>query len=1141
MNIKHALSVMSDFSIGRSLLQIDHIVEEAVKHSYESVALVDDMSIHSLVEFSNKAKKAGLKPIIGCRLRVVDDPTYRKPTKASGLSMLPNQLVMIKVYATDQRGVESLMKLLSRANSPEYFYYHSRVGWADVMALEGVVVTTGDFYNLFHHPLHEGILVDLMTTFGSDKVFVELAPIDTPLFDTLNAKALRAAKSFNAQTVAMYPFMYRDDADAPSLDVLNVITTQSKMSVPYRPKQQVTSFGFRPPLEIARRVAEAAKRVSAWDGVSDPTAWRAAVANIEKIADLCQYEFKKYPVSLPVMAVNEFETLGRKCIAGWKTRFSQSVLGHKPDPSEYPVYQARLKYELSVLKRMGFAGYFLLVEDLVVWAKDNGIIVGPGRGSVGGSLVAYLIGITEVDPIRFNLIFERFINPDRLDLPDADLDFMSSRRHEIVTYLAGKYGADRVAGISNFSTLASASALRDTGRVHEMDNLALSVTKLVPKEHGLSFSLSESADMVSELGVFRDKHTDVWGHALKLEGVMRSFGKHAAGVVVAGEPLVNRAVVETRDADDGVPVVCWDKRVVEDFGLVKMDILGLSTLDVLEIARGYIKQRHGRNVSYINLPLEEKDIMEGFARGDTTGVFQFESGGMRRLLRDLAKGGALTFEDITAATALYRPGPMDSGLMADFVQIKQGNRAPYYDHPNMVSALKDTYSVIVYQEQVMQLAVDLAGFTHAEADKLRKIMGKKQKDEMAAMRQQWVDGCLVKSSMADYVSGELFDKIEAFAGYGFNKSHATAYSIVSYWTMWVRVRYPAEYFAACLSIVGDDRLTSLVNDAREYGIEVLPPDINLSSDRFTIPDDKHLLAPFSKVMGISDNTARRIVELREKARSYTLNAKGKPVWGDVVGRFETLEAFQIAAGQVGSKVNARVVENLGLVGAYASIDPTAKPARDMSRRRDQIAMMPGLIVDAVKADRTTDVTDKFLRTKIIHIVQEYRSCTGCDLQSQPHPAIRMKSTIKFMVVSDCPSWQEEKADKLLEGDAAAFIKVAIANAGLSASDGYFTTLVKAKKNDKFLTAGQINGCSGFLARELEIVKPAIIIALGSASIKHFVPGLKGGTAELAGKVIFDPKLDASIVCGINAQQLIFDPTKMEVLEAVFRKVAEILA
>lgn len=1124
MDINHALSVRSDFSVGNSLLQVDHIIDEAKKHGYKSVALVDDMSIHNLVDFSNKAKKAGIKPIIGCRLRVVDDPTYRKPAKSSGEKEKANPLAMIKVYAVDETGINSLLKLLSKANSREYFYYHSRVGWKDVMELEGVIVTTGDFYNVFGHPMYNDIVGNLKDRFG-DRFYVELTPIDTPLFDTLNGRALKEAAETGVETLVTYPFMYRDDADAPTLEVLNVIANQQKMSTTWRPRQFVKDFGFKPGIELGKRMVAAHKRQVQWNGMNAPAAWKQGLANIEKVAAACTYEFKKQPVSLPTMAANEFEALGKKCIEGWKRRFTQPILGHMPAPADIPVYQARLKYELSVLKKMGFAGYFLLVEDLVMWAKNNGIIVGPGRGSVGGSLVAYLIGITDVDPIRFNLLFERFINPERLDLPDADLDFMSTRRHEVITYLAEKYGKDRVAGISNFSTLASASALRDTGRVYELDNLTLSATKLVPKEHGQSYNLSDAAKAVPELEKFRDEQSEVWGHALKLEGVMRSFGKHAAGVVVAGEPLVNRAVVETRNADDEVPVVNWDKRFVEEWGLVKMDILGLSTLDVLEIARQYIKERHGKNISYVNLPLEEPDIMEAFARGDTTGVFQFESGGMRKLLGDLAKGGPLTFEDITAATALYRPGPMDSGLMEDFVQIKQGNRSPYYEHPNMEAALKDTYSVIVYQEQVMQLAVDLAGFSRTEADHLRKAMGKKDKDKMAAMRDQWIKGCDAKSGMADDVAGDLFDKIEAFAGYGFNRSHAVEYSVISYWTMWLRVRYPAEYFAACLSIVGEDKLTGLVNDARDYGIELLPPDINLSSDRFTIPDDKHLLAPFSAVKGISENTARRIVELR--------NIEG--------GKFRDLAHFEAVCTKVGSKVNVKVRGVLDLVGALVPLDPSQKPPRDMSRRKDQIELMPGLMVDTVKADRTTDTKEPFLRSKIIHIIQDYRGCQGCDLHTQPHPAARMGGTVKFMVVSDCPTWQEEKADKFLEGDAANSVKQAIKAAGLKPGDGYFTSLVKAKKNDKFLTNAQINGCAQFFDRELELIRPPIIVALGSAAIKRLLPGVKGSTAELAGKVIFDPKLDASIVCGINAQQVHFDASKQVILDEVFAKVADILS
>lgn len=1118
MNLGHALAVRSDFSIGKSLLQVDHLIGKAKELGYQSVALVDEMSLHAMIDFSQRAKKAGLKPIIGCSVRVVDDPTHRKPKKGDTHADKANPTYTLKVYAKDERGVSGLIKLLSKANSSDYFYYVPRVGLEDVLALEGVVVTTGDFFNLFHHPSAHSIAASLMSTFGDD-FYVELVPVDTPLFDTLNTKALETAKILAANTLVNYPTLYRDDADASSLDVLGAVTSNTKMDVTYRPIQHVRDFGFHEPKHLIDRLKASAGRVKKFYGVNEPHLWLAGLGNIDKLAVKCGYEFKKHPVSLPQMAENEFVTLGKKCIEGWKRRFTVPVLGYLPPATLMPEYKARLQYELGVLKKMGFAGYFLLVEDLVMWAKANNIIVGPGRGSVGGSLVAYLLGITDVDPIRFNLLFERFINPERLDLPDADLDFMSSKRHLVIEYLTGKYGADRVAGISNYSTLASASALRDTGRVFNMSNLDLSATKLVPKEHGQSYSLTDAAKAVPDLEKFRDTFTDVWGHALKLEGAMRSFGQHAAGIVVAGEPLINRAVVETRGES---PVVNWDKRVVEDWGLVKMDILGLSTLDVLEIAKTYIEERHGKKIDYLDLPLEEADIMDAFGRGDTTGVFQFDSGGMKALLRNLAMGGRLTFEDVTAATALYRPGPMDSGLMDDFIQIKQGAKSVYYDHPNMEPALKDTYGVIVYQEQVMQVAVDLAGFTRAEADHLRKAMGKKDKDKMAEMRQKWVDGCLATSGMDEVPAGKLFDKIEAFAGYGFNRSHAVEYSLISYWCLWVRVRYPAEYFAACMSIVKEEKLPSLVEEAREFGIEVLPPDINLSCERFTIPDDNHLLAPFSAVKGISENTALRIVELR----------RGNG------GTFNSMDEFTDITEAKGSKVNSKVREALDKVGALVPLQPGATPARSLDRRRDQTELMGGLIIDSVKADRTTDLTEKFLRAKVISLVQEYKNCEGCDLAGQPHPTVRAKHTVKFMVVSDCPSWQEEKADKMLEGDAADFIREAIKQAGLNPAEGYYTSLVKAKKNDKFLSNGQINGCKGFLARELELVKPAVIVALGSASIKHFVPGIKGGTAELAGKVVFDKTLDASIVCGLNAQQILFDPSKAEILAAVFEKVAE---
>lgn len=1141
MNLNNALAVRSDFSVGESLLQIEHIVECAKEHGYETVALVDNMSLNGMIAFSSAAKKAGIKPITGVRLNVFEDPTDKTSSKKR-----PRPMFALKAYAKDETGVKALIRLLSKANSEENFYYVPRIGLNDILSLEGVIVTTGDMNNLFHSPAAYRTLKSLIDTFGIDDVFVELVPINTPLFDTLNAKALKLAKELGAETLVTYPFAYKNKGDADSLDVLSVITSVGmKMDTSYRNIQYVQDFNFQPPAALINHMKLAIQRIYKWNGINNPTLWAKGIANTERLAAMCNYQFKKQDVCLPKMADDEFKTLTEKCVAGWKRRFTTPVLGYSLKSEDVPKYRERLSFELNTLKNMGFSGYFLLVEDLVNWSKENGIMVGPGRGSVGGSLVAYLLGITDVDPIRFNLLFERFINPERLDLPDADLDFASEKRHLVIEYLTGKYGADRVAGISNYSTLGSASALRDTGRVYGLGNIELSPTKLVPAEHGQSASLVEAARQVPEIEKFRDTYPMIWKHALKFEGVLRNFGKHAAGIIVAGEPLVNRAVVETRSEQ---AVVNWDKRVVEDMGLVKMDILGLSTLDVLEIAKQYIKERHGKTIDYLKLPLDEPDVMDAFGRGDTTGVFQFESSGMKGLLRNLAKGGRLTFDDVTAATALYRPGPMDSGLMDDYIQIKQGNREVAYDHPNLENALKDTYGVIVYQEQVMQAAVDLAGFTRAEADGLRKAMGKKDADKMAEMRDKWVAGCKAVSAMDERASGTLFDKIQAFAAYGFNKSHAVEYSIISVWTMWLRVRYPAEYFAACMSIVKEDKLPGLVKDARECGIEVLPPDINKSSDRFTIPDDKHILAPFSAVKGISQTTALRIVELRESNRDWKTVVKRSgreetvlDETSSVKGRFDSPDEFAAAAATPGSKVNARVVESLGLVGAYASIDKTAKSARHPDRRKDQMELMPGLIIDAITVGRTTDLSVGFAKIKIADLVRDYKMCDGCDLAGQQHPTVRHKNNVKFMVVTDCPTWQEEKAQRLLEGDAADYIKSAIKASGLSVADGYYTSLVKAKKNDKFLTNGQLNGCRCFIERELELIKPGVIVALGSAAIKHFVPGHKGSTAELVGKVIYDAKLDANIVCGLNAAQCAFDSTKVEVLFSVFEKVGEILS
>lgn len=1120
---EHALGVRSFFSMGESMLSIEAAVDRAVELGYKSIAIADTMTMSGMIKLFGAAKGKDIKPVIGCRLRIVDDATdktKKKDRKEPNLEFYP------KVYALNGEGVKDIYKILSMANDDDHYYYFPRIGrqeFYDMLGRGNLAVSTGDFYSVFAHKEYVSILNSMISAAGVSRLFVELVPLNTPLFDTLNNKAIEMAEAAELQTVLTRPALYSSDEDADSRDVLSTIVQNQKMIDPWRQIPFLRTLSLCPPATVIQECVSASKRRALYYTGDATKMWRAAVDGMSVLVNMCEYTWEKQGVSLPTLVADEHAELVRLVKEGWRSRLMKPTLGYQPSAAQLVEYKERLAYEIKILNDMGFENYFLVVHDLVSWAKREGIIVGPGRGSAGGSLVSYLLGITDVDPIRFNLIFERFINPDRLDLPDVDLDFMSSRRHEVIGYLVGRYGQECVAGISNYGTLGSSSALRDASRVFGLDPLSYSCSKLVPAVHGSSSTLEEAVEEVPEIERFRDANPEVWRHATRLQGAMRSLGRHAAGIVVAGEPVINRAVVERRK---GEYTVNWDKRVVEEQGLIKMDILGLSTLDVLELARRKIKQTHKVDVDYTQLPLDDPKVMDAFGKGETIGVFQFESPGMRNLLRDLAADGALSFDDVAAATALYRPGPMDSGLMEDYVTIKQGLNYATYDHPNMKAALKPTHGVIIYQEQVMQLARDLAGFSMAGADHLRKAMGKKDKQKMMEQRDKWVDGCEAHSNMDRNQAGVLFDKVEAFAGYGFNRSHAVEYSIISYWTLWVKVYYPAEFYAASMSVVGEDKLKGLVKDAQDRNIFVIPPDINRSTGQFEIGFDSKreqvvLITPFNRIKGCSDNTTNAILAARDKARVL----------------FDSKDHFLENVNK--TKCNKRIQESLSRVGAFAYLPGADVPARHPDRLRDQMELMPGLVVDVIKADRKI-VTDKFIKTKIIHMMNEVRQCEGCSLKGGVHPVPRLGSKPKFMVVTDSPNFSEEQDDKMLSGVASKYLVTAMKENGLTARDGYFTSLVKSPKTDKMLKNDQINGCSDYLRREIEILNPPVIIACGGAAIRNLVPGVKGGFAELCGQVHYLPNYDASVVFGINPQMIYMDSGKQEMLNEVFKTVADMV-
>lgn len=1117
------LAARTDFSLGESILSPEKLIEEAKAVGAKAVAITDTMSITGMIDFTNRAKKAEIKPVLGVRLRLTDDPTWR-PAKGEKKKNMP-PVYYLTAYVLSEQGLKTIYRLLTLSYDDDHFYYESKLGFEDLnrelakLGPDDLALTTGDAHGIFGHPEHDRLIAEIYSANRDITIFASLVPIDTPYFARMNEMALAALRAYpTMKPLVVRPAFYaREEADAH--EIMGAVSGNVKVSDGWHRSTYNRDFhviGFK---ELSDEVRKAAQRITQRGNDPAGAVFLEGLKNTADLVNSVKFVWSKADVSLPKMADDEFAEVVSQCREGFKERFSDQVFGHRPSKEELvEVYKPRLAYELDVLRKLKFAGYFLLVKDVVQYAKSNGILVGPGRGSVGGSLVAYLMGITDCDPIRFGLLFERFINPDRIDLPDIDLDFMSERRHEIIDYLVDKYGSKRVAGVSNYGRLAAASSIRDIGRVLGMSERETRCSKLAPKAHGANIPLVDAVTMVPEIQEFAEKHEPVWKIMTRLEGTMRNFGQHAAGVIVGGCDLVERGVVERRK---GSSVMCWDKRIVEDQGLVKMDVLGLSTLDLIKLTLDYIRERHGKKVNLMRIPLDDAEVLENFAKGLTTGVFQFESGGMRRLLKELGKDGTITFEDITAATALYRPGPMESGMMDSYYLRKQGLETVEYDHPLMEPILAPTFGVMVYQEQVMQVARVIAGYSAPDADKLRKIMGKKLPEEMKKERGKFVEGCVKTVGCTEEWAGELFDKIEGFAGYGFNKSHSVEYSLISWQSMWLKTKYPVEFFAAALTLMDEDKLPGIVRDAERFGIEVSMPDINVSTDRFEIATDTRLVIPFQRIKGISHNTTKAILEAR-KAGPF----KNKQDFLDRVEKRRCNIAHQTA---------------LDKVGAFARIEPGQKPAKDPSRVRDQIELIPGLITETVPINHDLD-RSREAKADIVDLISEYRAAHGPISEESDGFPVKpfFGKDARFMIITDAPTRQEEESGKMSYGTNLSCVIDAMAVHGLQRMDCYWTGLIKRPKADKQVLPEEIAIYKPYLEKEIEILKPPIIVLLGSATVRYFLPDFKGKASEMAGKVVYDKDRDANLVIGFNPGEIYHDSSKQTLMEDVFLSVMDLL-
>ncbi|MEM1019634.1 MAG: DNA polymerase III subunit alpha, partial [Pseudomonadota bacterium] len=818
------LRAQSALSLAEGAIHTKRLAELAAEDGMPALAIADRNNLFGALEFSEALWAAGVQPIIGVTLAIT--PPLEGEEMAHARAPAPDWLVL---HAQSEAGYENLLKLVSKAHletdsthAPQVTLEDVERHAADIIALSGGMDGAIGKALLNGNPAKaEAYAQRLVAAFG-DRFYMELSRHGRPEEEALEAPALELAQQLGIPLIATNRCLFEKTSHYDAHDALTCIAAGIVAARKDRPKL-TPEYRFKSMREMQALFEDLPE----------------ALENTVNIARRCAFKVQKRAPILPNFAsgsgLSEADMLRDKARAGLEGRLNAYVFKPDMDTAQQEAaakpYYERLDYELGIIEKMGFPGYFLIVADFIQWAKDQDIPVGPGRGSGAGSVVAWALLITNLDPLEFDLLFERFLNPERVSMPDFDIDFCQDRREEVIRYVQEKYGHDQVAQIITFGKLQARMVLRDVGRViglsyGQVDGLC----KLVPNNPAKPVTLAQAIDMVPKLAsaVKDDENKKLVELALILEGLYRHASTHAAGVVIGDRPL-DKLIPLYRDPRSDMPVTQFDMKWVEQAGLVKFDFLGLKTLTVLSNAVQFIAER-GIDIDLDHIPVDDERTYELLSKGESAGIFQLESDGMRSVLTGLKPN---RLEDIIALVALYRPGPMDN--IPAFINRKHGREEIASLHPMLDSILEETYGIAVYQEQVMQIAQTLAGYSLGEADLLRRAMGKKKVKEMDAQRVRFIEGA-AKNDVGEAEANGIFDTLAKFAGYGFNKSHAAAYAVVAYQTAYLKANYPVEFMAASmnLDLNNSDKLASFVTEAKRMGIPILPPDINISEPRFSV-------------------------------------------------------------------------------------------------------------------------------------------------------------------------------------------------------------------------------------------------------------------------------------------------------------------
>jgi DNA polymerase-3 subunit alpha len=891
----------TQYSLLDGLTRVGPLMDFAKEQGMEAVAMTDHGTLSGAIEFYKEAKAHDIKPVIGIETYVATRKhTDKDPQKDK------NRFHLI-LLAMNNAGYQNLMRLSTIANL-DGFYYFPRIDH-DLLEKynEGIIALSacmggevGDALKQDQYARAVEIATWYKGVFG-DRYYLEIQDHGHPDNSlhrveqkAVNDGVLKLSKELDIPVVVTCDAHYLKHEDQDAHEILLCVGTGSFLSDEKRMSLKDYPLHVESPAEIIKR----------W-GKDHP----AVITNTKTIADRCNVELDLGKILIPKFPVpkgeDEKSYLDKLVYKGLAWRYggveetqAKQITMEEAQQTLPKEVADRAAYELGIIDSMGFNGYFLIVQDFINWGKNKGIVFGPGRGSAAGSIVSYALRITELDPLHYDLLFERFLNPDRISMPDIDIDIQDTRRNEVIQYCADKYGSERVANIVTFGRMFARNAVRDVARVLQVpyadaDRLAKMIPAPVQGRHiPLETSLREDFELKNE---YENNQTSkmVLDQAMRLEGTVRSHGVHAAGVVIAPDDIVKFVPLEM--AQKGVVATQYPMGPIEELGLLKMDFLGLSNLTILKNALRIIKRVYSTSILLADIPLDDDKTFELFQHGDTTGVFQFESAGMKRYLKELKP---TAFDDIIAMAALYRPGPMQ--FIEDFVARKHGLREIKYLHATMEAALSNTYGILVYQEQVMQIAKEMCGFTGGQADTLRKGVAKKKPEVLAALKKDFISGAIKTSGVKESTIETFWQQLEAFAAYCFPKAHASCYALIAYWTAYLKAHYPAAFMAALMTSDYDDidRLAIEINECKHMGVEVLPPDINESFVEFAVvPKTNQIRFGMNAIKNVGTAAVEEILRVR-----------------DANGQFESLDAF---FGQVNPRiVNRKALESLIKAGAF---------------------------------------------------------------------------------------------------------------------------------------------------------------------------------------------------------------------------------